>query len=517
MRIFHKDLADYFHKKGFLYERALLELCYQQMWSEEYRKLLLTLSDFHFMKAKCKTGMADSLMEDFSMATGDSSMALPGNLKVDVEGVEVTKHVIALIEKALNLDLRFIRKHPELILQSLWNRCYWHDVPHARGHYKQISSEFRGKLYHLAEKWRKMEEGREFSWLKSRRPLYPHLNSALGKILKRHSEGICSVKFSNDGKFVLSSSEDNTIRIWDIESGESLLTLDGHGDSVTDACFNGKGDRVASVSVDGIIVYWDAQSGECLQIIDGKIGPLSSVTLDKQGHWVAAGAEDGNTRIWNLDTGNCTHIFEGHKDSIHGIAINSEGTILVSASKDQTVRIWDIETSKCIEVFREHDRMVNSVSISGNGKYLASGSKDTTICIWELSSRKLLSILRGHSDSVSSVCFSQDSKKLISGSEDSTVRVWDVESGHLDITLQRHDWKVTSVDMSFDNKLAVCGAGDSTISLWNITGNEDIFLLKGHRSPVKQLSPSVITNEWLQELERCLGYGILKVEHFFKV
>ena len=76
-----------------------------------------------------------------------------------------------------------------------------------------------------------------------------------------------SVSFSPDGTKVASGSDDKTVKLWDVTSGECLQTLEGHSDYVKSVSFSPDGTKVASGSWDNTVKLWDVTSGACLQIV----------------------------------------------------------------------------------------------------------------------------------------------------------------------------------------------------------------------------------------------------------
>ncbi|GKU11826.1 unnamed protein product, partial [Fusarium langsethiae] len=81
--------------------------------------------------------------------------------------------------------------------------------------------------------------------------------------LEGHSDHVSSVVFSHDSKKVASGSDDETIRIWDIETGECERVLEGHSESVHSVVFSHDSKKVASGSDDETIRIWDIETGEC--------------------------------------------------------------------------------------------------------------------------------------------------------------------------------------------------------------------------------------------------------------
>ena len=87
--------------------------------------------------------------------------------------------------------------------------------------------------------------------------------------LQGHSCIVNSVSFSPDGTKVASGSNDNTVKLWDVTSGECLQTLEGHSHYVNGVSFSPDGTKVASGSWDKAVKLWDVTSGQCLQTLEG--------------------------------------------------------------------------------------------------------------------------------------------------------------------------------------------------------------------------------------------------------
>ncbi|KIM24257.1 hypothetical protein M408DRAFT_76150, partial [Serendipita vermifera MAFF 305830] len=313
--------------------------------------------------------------------------------------------------------------------------------------------------------------------------------------LQGHNDLVASVSLSPDGRRIVSGSHDHTIRIWDAETGEMVLgPLEGHNDSVWSASFSPDGMRIVSGSEDRTIRVWDAEIGEMI------LGPLKghrhwvrSVSFSPDGTRIVSGSEDHTIRIWDATTGETIlRPLEGHEGPICSVSFSPDGRRIVSGSEDQTIRVWDAEAGETIlGPLRGHGDWVRSVSLSPDGRRIVSGSGDQTIRVWDAETGEIvLGPLQGHNDPVCTVSFSPDGRTIVSGSEDHTIRVWDAEMSENTLApLQGHSSWVRAVSFSSDGRRIVSGSEDRTIRIWDVeTGEMVLGPLEGHDEPISSVS-----------------------------
>ncbi|NEQ70424.1 MAG: hypothetical protein F6K21_34020 [Symploca sp. SIO2D2] len=342
---------------------------------------------------------------------------------------------------------------------------------------------------------------------------------------KAHQNSVTSVSFSPNGKLLASGSWDNTIKIWDLEEGEELLTLSGHQSSVKSVSFSPDGKLLASGSWDNTTKIWDLEeggepltlsgyqfgtesvsfgpggkllasgSGNKIKIwnleergelltLSGHQSSVKSVSFSPNGKFLASGSSDKTIKIWDLEEGGEPLTLSRHQDPVYSVSFSPDGKFLASGSYDKTIKIWNLEKGGEPLTLSGHQAWVNSVSFSPNGKFLASGSYDKTIKIWNLEKEGELLTLSGHQYSVTSVRFSPDGKLLTSGSSDKTIKIWNLEKGGEPLTLSGHQYSVTSVSFSPDGKLLASGGEDHTVKIWDLEKREEPLTLSGHQDSV---------------------------------
>ena len=303
-----------------------------------------------------------------------------------------------------------------------------------------------------------------------------------------HSGFVTSVVFSSDGKTLASSSWDNTIRLWDVATGQAK-TLNGHSSWVYSVAFSPNGKTLASGSHDKTVKLWDVATGQA-KTLHGHSSWVSSVAFSPDGKTIASGSGDYTIRLWDVATGQAK-ILSGHSSYVNSVVFSPDGKTLASGSEDNTIRLWDVATKQTLgRPFIDHSNKVSRVVFSPDGKLLASGSGDNTIRLWDVATGKALEQpLRGHSDFVRSVVFSPDGKILASGSSDYTIRLWDVATGKpLGQPLVGHSGAINSVAFSPDSKILASGGWYGTIRLWNVTMRQTLGqALSGHSGTVKSV------------------------------
>ncbi|BAG03646.1 hypothetical protein [Microcystis aeruginosa] len=305
--------------------------------------------------------------------------------------------------------------------------------------------------------------------------------------LEGHKDFVTSVNFSPDGKTLVSVSRDNTIKLWNVETGEEIRTLKGH-DGVQSVNFSPDGKTLVSGSWDNTIKLWNVETGEEIRTLKGHNGPVNSVNFSPDGKTLVSGSGDKTIKLWNVETGQEIRTLKGHDNSVISVNFSPDGKTLVSGSGDNTIKLWNVETGEEIRTLKGHDSYVNSVNFSPDGKTLVSVSRDNTIKLWNVKTGKEIRTIKGHDIYFRSVNFSPDGKTLVSGSGDKTIKLWNVETGTEIRTLKGHDWFVNSVNFSPDGKTLVSGSNDNTIKLWNVETGQEIRTLRGHGSFVSSVS-----------------------------
>ncbi len=235
---------------------------------------------------------------------------------------------------------------------KLWSAITWQELCTLKGHTHKVTSvTFSPDSQILASG----------SWDKTVK-LWQVETREILSTLSAHTLQISAVAFSPCGNFIASASLDRTTYLWDIQFPETdkqfpttkneisssplptphspLPILIGHDWAVLTVAFSPNGNILATGSDDNTIKLWDRETGASLQTIYGHSWLVASVIFSPDGETIISGSWDKTIKLWQVSTGQEIATFEGHNDSVSAVAIHPNGEIIVSGSKDKTIKVW---------------------------------------------------------------------------------------------------------------------------------------------------------------------------------
>jgi WD40 repeat protein len=315
-------------------------------------------------------------------------------------------------------------------------------------------------------------------------PDQPHPN--LVRVLAGHTGEVNACAITPDGKTIVSASSDNTLRVWDGETGQTRLILEGHTRQVTGCAVTPDGRNIVSASWDNTLRVWDGLSGECRLVLTGHTGPVTGCAVTPDGRTIVSasgdyfGFRDNTLRVWDGVTGQIRLILEGHTGSVTGCAITPDARTVVSASWDNTLRVWNGETGECRIMLVGHKDHVYGCAITPDGRTIVSASWDDTLRVWDAATGKSRRVLAWHTRPVNGCSLTPDGRIVISASSDSTLRVWDAAIGQTRLELKGHINTVNACAITPNGRIVISASSDSTLRVWDITNSGAIATIEPH-------------------------------------
>ena len=129
--------------------------------------------------------------------------------------------------------------------------------------------------------------------------------------------------------------------------------MEGHTSWIKIVSTTNDGRRVVSAGGwDNTLRVWDLETGECLHALEGHTAPVNSVSLTPDSRHAVSASDDKTLRVWDLEAGVCLHALEGHTDSVNSVSVTPDGQGIVSVSDDRTLRAWDLYSGTCLAIAR---------------------------------------------------------------------------------------------------------------------------------------------------------------------
>ncbi len=342
------------------------------------------------------------------------------------------------------------------------------------------------------------------------------------------SEGrVLSVAYSPDGRQVVSSGSDGTLRVWATDTGKVLQRVAVPSGAFTagggvaqsrleflPVAFGPEG-LVAAGSADGTVRVWDAGTGDRRATLAGHSFYITSVAFSPDGKQIASGSADTTIRLWEWNTGRLLRSFRAHDGRVLSVAFSPDGNRVVSGGEDALVKMWDVTTPEPRFTLEGHLAGVWAVAFSPDGTQVISGSEDRSINLWDAAWGRLIRPIGSHRAIVRSVAFNHDGTRIVSAGDENTIRLWTAATGTdagaipprptgrdfaLKIqqlgaggqveSLRGHEDLVRAVAFSPDGTHVVSGSRDGTVKLWNAVHTDDALTLVGHSAVICSLAVS---------------------------
>jgi hypothetical protein len=316
-------------------------------------ELCRTLLDFSFLRAKLEATDIHALIADFDLATGK-----------DVD--------LSLVREALRLSAGALSGDPAQLAPQLLGRLL------------DRRERALQPLLNAARGWR------ETAWLKPQTASFVRPG-----VLGSEEEGATPTAMPRSKVpmavygFLAVSADGPALRVWDLETSETLSRLEGHTAGVTALALVG-GRQALSGARDKALRLWDLSTGLTLRTFEGHKDWISAVTVVDAGR-ALSGACDGTIRLWDLETGETVRAFETHRHGVTALSLADSHRVL-SASQDGTLRLSNLETGKSLRTLTGHTGWVTAVAVLSAHRAV-SAALDGTLRLWDLDRGEPLAVL----------------------------------------------------------------------------------------------------------------------------
>ena len=259
-----------------------------------------------------------------------------------------------------------------------------------------------------------------------------------------HEKDVLDMDLSEDGRYLVSSGVDDTVRVWDTEEMQELGRKENLADDIYSVDFGPNASRVVTGCRDGAVRIYELPSGEIVHEMRGHAEAVYSVAYSPKGDYVVSGGKDSTVRVWDVKTGKLLRVFRGHSEELNTVIIDEDGEMAYSAGRDGTVRSWFLGDDLAPGFIHKLAKLsVINVAVSPDENRIACTGihheYDKSAKMWretnplfiaELTDKGLANVeLRyGHDKHAWGLAWSPDGKTIVTGGNDERLLFRDIES-----------------------------------------------------------------------------------------
>lgn len=310
-----------------------------------------------------------------------------------------------------------------------------------------------------------------------------------------HSDVVTSIVTGNsdsheDDTVLVSGSRDKTLLIWQLtpsdsdsqEFGIPFKSLTGHNHFVSDLTISNDNCYVISSSWDKTLRLWDIRYARCLERFVGHTKEIHTVCFSADNRQIFSGGSERDIRIWNT-LGDCKVKSDhfNHTNWVSKVRYSDsvKNSYYASVGRDGRLKIWN-GIFKLYASIKAHENYINALALSTNGKYIATGGKDKQVKIWDYTDLSQPANVYKTDSEVADLAFNTK-YQWIAAALGSRVFVWDIASKDTQpmfvvdveqVPNTKEGTKAptaTCVAWSGNNERLYIGCADGTIRVYTIT------------------------------------------------
>lgn len=233
--------------------------------------------------------------------------------------------------------------------------------------------------------------------------------------------------------------------------------------------FSEDGKTFAAAYADQSVFIWETQTGKPIQHLQLHATP-KKILLNKDGRWLVV-LHEGSLDVWDAKEGKRTHQILNGTASTPLMVLGFKADLLATSVPGESIRIWSLETGNEISTLDAPKSRIESLAFSRDDQQLAVALQDKTIRLTDLKTKAETQKLKGPRDAMSHLVFSTDGKRLLSASKGSEMSLWDTHSGNAILSRRGVSVESGQLLLSADGKSVLVGHQSNKILRFPIEGS----------------------------------------------
>ncbi|MEK6234627.1 MAG: hypothetical protein N2C14_07930, partial [Planctomycetales bacterium] len=279
--------------------------------------------------------------------------------------------------------------------------------------------------------------------------------------LAQHGGAVATVAISPDDQLIVTGSHDQTVRLFNADTGAAIRSLAGHVGKATATAVSGDSKLIASGNDAGAVKFWQSEDGADRGSLSGHQGPIRSLAFHPTSPQIASAGEDGTLRVWNVPQPSLT--LAGHAMPVTSARLAGNGKTAATVSADQTLRLWNTADGKQLWTTPALGQALRKVAFSPNDAQLATGDASGIVRLHNAKDGTVEFTRGAHADAITGLAHDPKRTRLVTSGLDGLVKLWSLPLVP-PRTLAEYPNGATSITFVDEKNLAVA-TPDGTIHL----------------------------------------------------
>jgi hypothetical protein len=238
------------------------------------------------------------------------------------------------------------------------------------------------------------------------------------------------------------------------------------------------GSRFAATMEDNSVRIIDANTRQTIRTLIGHPQPAYAIAWSADGSMIATGDESARILIWNANTGEKLRETRNHQRGIQALDFNAAGTLLVSTGKDDVIKLWDPKTGKEIRTLRGEGANFYSARFIGRTNEFGTGILGSGFRIYRNDGQQLRALTGHEGQGVFDIWFNNDGTRAVTAGRDGKGALWDVKGGKRLNYLRGHTEWVVQARFSPNNRVVATSSPDRTVRVYNAVNYQPIAVIE---------------------------------------
>lgn len=297
----------------------------------------------------------------------------------------------------------------------------------------------------------------------------------------KHKGTVWQLAFSPNGDKLISSGNDNAVKIWSFPESR-LLHRENYSQSIRAVSFSPDGQRFVTAGLDSTVLGYDASTYKSVGQYFRSEGKILCVAYTPDGKLVAVSGEGGEIQMLDTETMKPVYNLPGHKGNVYALRFSPDGEYLYSAGHDQTIRSWHIPSQKLGIRLPANARLTKYIRYSPDGRQIMAADYSLKLMVWDKVDSHSWKLRYVSTPGVlaTATAYSPDGTLAAVGTGLGEIHVFDTRSWELTGKFAGHQKLVSDLRFSPDGNFLVSGGNDQAVSYWELGGR--------HHTPLKSFT-----------------------------